>query len=229
MIRMKTGFTLIELLVVIAIISILATILLPSLSQAKFLARLASCKSNMHAFGISFGMYANDHNTSFPSGSYWNFPVAGLERAFWGYQLMPYTATENEISPFFCVLSPRTESYTPERLGLHVFPGHKYDGTGQVHQTFIYLGNHSYDVQPIPSGWLDAEDRQLYQQGLMFPRSTTDGRAKVLQDSVSTYWFTETSHNHPNSLYSDGSIESGDEDPYSGLKPYVRPHGTFWY
>lgn len=56
------GFTLIELLVVIAIISILATILLPSLNKAKMLAKNAACKSNLHSLSLALVMYEQDNN-----------------------------------------------------------------------------------------------------------------------------------------------------------------------
>ncbi len=54
------GFTLIELLVVISIISILASLLLPSLSRAKERAHLTTCINNLHQLGISLQLYIED-------------------------------------------------------------------------------------------------------------------------------------------------------------------------
>ena len=61
------GFTLIELLVVIAIISLLVSILLPSLNRAKMLARQTVCL--VHARGVFSAemVYSGDYNGSFPA------------------------------------------------------------------------------------------------------------------------------------------------------------------
>jgi prepilin-type N-terminal cleavage/methylation domain-containing protein/prepilin-type processing-associated H-X9-DG protein len=65
--RSRKGFTLIELLVVISIIALLASILLPSLSRAREMAKGASCLSNLHNIGISLHLYTQDNSGYFPS------------------------------------------------------------------------------------------------------------------------------------------------------------------
>jgi prepilin-type N-terminal cleavage/methylation domain-containing protein len=60
------GFTIIELLVVIAIISLLVSILLPSLRKAKELAYEVACTSNLHQIGTAWHLYLIDNNDTFP-------------------------------------------------------------------------------------------------------------------------------------------------------------------
>ncbi len=64
--RRQVGFTLIELLVVISIISLLMSILLPALSQAREAARTTSCQSLIRQRGVAVMSYAADMNERLP-------------------------------------------------------------------------------------------------------------------------------------------------------------------
>jgi len=57
----RAGFTLIELLVVMVIIALLAALLLPALSMAKFRAQGIECMSNHRQLCLAWRMYSDDH------------------------------------------------------------------------------------------------------------------------------------------------------------------------
>lgn len=74
----RQGFTLIELLVVMAIISILAALLLPAVSRARFEARVTQCKSNMKQIGLAINLYSTYFGGWMPvDGSAWDTANAG--------------------------------------------------------------------------------------------------------------------------------------------------------
>ena len=60
------GFTLIELLVVIAIISLLVSILIPSLQRAREIAKTTVCLTNEKQLGTMFHMYAGENDDQLP-------------------------------------------------------------------------------------------------------------------------------------------------------------------
>jgi prepilin-type N-terminal cleavage/methylation domain-containing protein len=90
----RKGFTLIELLVVIAILSLLVSILIPSLQNAKALAKEVVCQSNLHYVYMAHTYYAEDHdqwqvavylrNRSLYEQNRWHWVLSYLEYLPWG-------------------------------------------------------------------------------------------------------------------------------------------------
>jgi len=71
----RKAFTLIELLVVIAIIALLVSILMPSLSRARELAKRMSCGTNCSNIGKGMAMYNHDNQDEWPwinASNAWN-------------------------------------------------------------------------------------------------------------------------------------------------------------
>jgi len=64
--RMTKAFSLIELLVVTSVISLLISMLLPSLSRAKALARRVVCLANLSGIGKMVYLYACDNDEYYP-------------------------------------------------------------------------------------------------------------------------------------------------------------------
>jgi prepilin-type N-terminal cleavage/methylation domain-containing protein/prepilin-type processing-associated H-X9-DG protein len=69
--RKSKAFTLIELLVVVAIISVLISILVPSLNEARDNAEQVACMSNLRQIGFAFAMYLDDNEGWFPRSVWW--------------------------------------------------------------------------------------------------------------------------------------------------------------
>ncbi len=69
----KSRFTLIELLVVIAIITILASMLLPALNQARNRAKATGCLNNLKTVAMVFTLYADSGDDYLPSP----YPLSG--------------------------------------------------------------------------------------------------------------------------------------------------------
>jgi prepilin-type N-terminal cleavage/methylation domain-containing protein/prepilin-type processing-associated H-X9-DG protein len=84
------GFTLIELLVVIAIIALLVSILLPSLGEARRLARVIVCRNNMRQLAIAVNSYGNDHRESLVGTPVTSGADAHFKKKFNGVAVQSY-------------------------------------------------------------------------------------------------------------------------------------------
>ena len=66
----RRRFTLIELLTVITVISILMSLLLPALAQAKEKVRAISCLGNFRQMGLAVLAYPDDYNDFMPPADF---------------------------------------------------------------------------------------------------------------------------------------------------------------
>lgn len=73
----RPGFTLVELLVVIAIIGVLASMLLPALSQARARAQSAACVGNHRQLSLAMHLYAGEFEDRLP----YNLGASGTREA----------------------------------------------------------------------------------------------------------------------------------------------------
>jgi prepilin-type N-terminal cleavage/methylation domain-containing protein len=95
----RSGFTLIELLVVIAVIAILAAMLLPALSKAKYAAKNAQCRNNLRQISLGVSLYTSTHQVFPPWATQPN--EDGADGSWWRRLELPqsYDWTTNVMPP----------------------------------------------------------------------------------------------------------------------------------
>jgi prepilin-type N-terminal cleavage/methylation domain-containing protein len=155
--RQSRAFTLIELLVVIAIISLLVSILLPSLNRAKELARRVICASNLRGQGTAVLLYAGDHQDHLPpmhNGSYGNNQTRNhFARGFldgngdwWNYGMLWKEEYIQDGRIFFCPSQPLT-AYQYEYNANPQFPTPVSGGAGSgTYVRIPYMFNPMADI-----------------------------------------------------------------------------------
>jgi prepilin-type N-terminal cleavage/methylation domain-containing protein/prepilin-type processing-associated H-X9-DG protein len=98
----QRGFTLVELLVVIAIIALLMSILMPALGRVRKQAKMVMCQANLKQWALSFSMYVDTYEGSFPRGwcgdGYTGFSTPEEHaNSYWMQALRPYYGNAHDL------------------------------------------------------------------------------------------------------------------------------------
>lgn len=188
------AFSLIELLVVMAIIAVLASLLLPALTQAKARAQRIQCTSHLHQLGIAFQAFAHDHNSQFPmqvpaqQGGTLEFVRSGyrISGPFF-FSFRHFQALSNELGQATRVLVCPSD----DRSSARDFRALKNDNL-----SFFVAVNGSYSNP----GQILAGDRNLTND--LSSRATTIR----LGQGKSTHWTSELHRYQGNLLFTDGHV-----------------------
>lgn len=178
------GFSLIELLVVIAIISLLSSILLPSLQRAKELAGRVACLGNIRQVGIVMQQYTIDFRGKYPrqGGGVWCGNPYPDGYSCW-YTILPGNTFENfdyisDQKPVSCIPSYNKQLWKQP---------HYIYGTALLHYLFM----------DTPGAGEGAEHKQAFRDIVQYEQYGSSGHPYQFVPSsrtpsstpISSCWF----------------------------------------
>lgn len=220
-IKKRLGFTLIELLVVIAIIAILAALLLPALSRAKYEARTVVCKNNLKQIGIGVFGHCNDFDGLYPNGKNCDCDVEFIRIYDQDTKVMgkadgPCGHDMNmalSMSPYYGGLDSMRETFTcphiekPYKANVQKSPIALYAATNCSQQTYSLLWGLG------PNGWYQRAGMfrlgKKWQQGARYP-------------SYDNMWFNVIAGDY---IYGDHypGNQTMNHPPYGTSTPFIKP------
>jgi prepilin-type N-terminal cleavage/methylation domain-containing protein/prepilin-type processing-associated H-X9-DG protein len=238
------GFTLIELLVVIAIIAILASLLLPSLANAKKKGQQVKCSSNQHQIGLGWAMYVDDNKQIYPY-------IRGWGGA--GGQLGNYV---DSVTPGVVAAFGVTNTFTNRPLNVYVpnatawqCPADAGDANYACKNCFTGYGN-SYVTQHDVDSWrtahLTADTDPAYAGGAVPIKAqnvSVSAANKIVQgdwewenndysmNNPEAWWHNYKGQRRQNMLFADGHVEFyhfPDQITNWVVAPLPNPHYLWW-
>lgn len=183
------GTTLVELLVVVAIISLLVSILSPSLRRARVLARTAACGSNLRQIGIAMQGYVSQTGW-YPVGI--DHHSVNAQRVWlWPPQLRVYTGGDTQVMR--CPEAPASTIWRAAYgSGLPAYYG--YDADEVRIRGYSHIFSYGYNVWGANIGVVPNPGLGVY-RGHQYYGETPAWRVRIPSDMIaftdsnmSDYW-----------------------------------------
>lgn len=228
------GFTLIELLVCVAILTILISLLLPSLTAARDQARLTACAGNLHTLGQGIATYASQNNQWLPprppqitSKPTWYYPTDFFQQYNWDPLVFAQIyGTTYQTKIFACPANSNTElraqqTFVQDGITRKIPWGYQYYGltTNLVRPPWAprILGE-AYEGPLSPPPYYTAATRV----DIVNIRSDEPNNMPLMSDLTmrSLFWQTNQTtvfNNHP---------KSGDANHFSSMSNTLRSDGS---